>query len=68
MMQEEFAHFLPTLGGILPYSQIFQQELGFPRSGDTERFKFQTSNCTSSDKLTKDNKKAYFHPLMNYTS
>lgn len=67
-MQEGLAHFLPTLGRILPHSQILQQELGFPRSGDTKRLKFQTSICTSSDKLTKDNKEAYPHPLMNYMS
>lgn len=60
-IQEEeagLAHFLPPLGRILPYSQILQQELGLPRTGDTERFKFQISDCTSSDKLTRDNKEA----------
>lgn len=70
-IQEEeagLAHFLPPLGRILPYSQILQEELGLPRSGDTERFKFQTSNCTSRDKLTKDNKEDCPCPLVNYIS
>lgn len=69
-IQEEeagLAHFLPPLGRVLPYSQILQEELGLPTSGDTERFKFQTPNCISTDKLTKDNKEACPCPLVTFS-
>lgn len=68
-IQEEarLADFLPPLRRILLYCQSLQQEqVGLPKSGDTERFKFKTSNCTTSDKLRKHLKKVCPPPLVTY--